>query len=437
MRFLGENTFYVYQIFIYSIYGYAILSIGSYVFKFDDMGTKYLYYFVLLTLLYPGLLNHFLSKIPLLEHFAYLFEPDGLLIIGVAGQYILGPIFQPSVFGIFILLSIYVFLRDKPFIAVVCLAIAIMFHSTYLLVGAILTCIYMAVIANKDKDYWKTLLLGMSSLFLAMQILLYTYFNFSPTTINTFSQAQDILVDYRIPHHVVVVNWFDRTVSIQIIVISLALYVTKHTKLYPILKWLLLTTIVLTVTHAFTGNKSLALLFPWRISVVLVPIASSILLASIISGTFQLFKQLSSKDWFMKRRTRYLLLVSGIAIVVLSLLFNFIGVGIHLFLGAEQVFGIIGGTILIAVSLIIPHKHEIARVLQQIRVVRLLQVAILVTIIMLGHSGVRHTAILFNEPRVGITASSKFVASTYQPGNLYLIPPDIESFRLAAKVPIS
>src|SRR6185369_7310634 len=65
-----------------------------------------------------------------------------------------------------------------------------------------------------------------------------------------------------------------------------------------------------------------------------------------------------------------------------------------------------------------------------------LQTVILTIIMVLGYLGVHQTITLLHSPRAGLTASARFVASTYQPGNLYLIPTNLELFRLAAKVPI-
>jgi hypothetical protein len=53
---------------------------------------------------------------------------------GLAGQYVLGPIFHPSIFGVLLLLSIYPSVQDRP-LAAVC-------HATYLLAAAILTIAY-------------------------------------------------------------------------------------------------------------------------------------------------------------------------------------------------------------------------------------------------------------------------------------------------------
>ncbi len=436
MRVFGENAFYLYQIVIQGIYAYSILGIGSYVFRFDHMGIKYVSYFVLLTALYSGLLARSLSELPGLWRFASVVDPNGLLTWGVAGQYILGPFFQPSVFGIFIVLSIYAFLRDKPFVAIVCLTIAATFHSTYILSAAVLTCTYMAAIVVKDKDYRKALLLGTTALVLVMPILIYNYLNFSPTTADISAQAQSILVDYRIPHHAIVTSWFGKSTLFQIIVVALSIYLVRRTRIFPVLLGPFLAATILTAAQVLTGNKSLALLFPWRISVFLVPIASSIILASIVSVIFQVFQQSLSKHLSLQRPTRLALLIGGITIVVLSLVSDFVGIGAQSGFGMKQFFGIIVGFGLLTTSLTVPRWQEISRVLQKTRFVRLLQAAILGAFIMLGYLGVRYTITLLNTPRVGLTASTRFIASTFQLGNLYLIPPDMESFRLAAKVPI-
>lgn len=442
IRVFGENAFYFYQIVIQVIYAYSILGIGSYVFRFDNMRMKYLSYFVLLATLYSGLLARFLSEVPGLQRLASIVDPNGQLVWGVAGQYILSPYFQPSVFGIFIVVSIYAFLRDKPFVAIVCLAIAATFHSTYLLSAAVLTLTYMAVIVVKDNNYRKALLLGTTASVLVLPIFIYIYLNFSPTTTDIFAQAQSILVDYRIPNHAIVTSWFGKSTLFQIIVVVLSMFLVRRTVMLLVLLGPFLAAMILTVAQLLTGDKTLALLFPWRISVFLVPIASSIIFAGVISVTFRIFqeKRPRLKHQFVKRPTRLALFIGGITIVVLSLVSNFVGIGSQSGFSMKQILGIIVGFVLFSASLAGPRWHEIPRFLQQTRTVRLFQAAILGTIlgtiIMLGYFGVRHIITLLDTPRVGVNASTKLTASTYQLGDLYLIPPDMESFRLAARIPI-
>jgi hypothetical protein len=120
----------------------------------------------------------------------------------------------------------------------------------------------------------------------------------------------------------------------------------------------------------------------------------------------------------------------------LSLISHFVGIGNQSGFGVKQFLGIFVGSALFTASLTIPYWQEVSHILQQTRVARVLQAAILGGIILLGMLGIRHTITLFNTSRVGVTASTRFIASTYQLGNLYLIPPDMEHFRLAARVPI-
>jgi hypothetical protein len=364
IQVLGENAFYFFYIAILAIYGYSILGIACDIFGVNGTSAKYLTYFALLTILDSGLLVHLLSKLPGFWPFAPIFESNGLLTRGVAGQSILGEIFQPAVFGVFLVLSILFFLREKPFIAIVCLAIATTFHSTYLLSSAVLTCTYMAIILVKSKDYRKALFLGATSLLLIAPSLLYVYLNFRPTTPDMFARAQSILVDYRIPHHAVVAKWFGMSAVFQIMVVVLSIYLVRHTRIFPILLTAFLASVLLTVTQLLTGNKSLALLFPWRISTFLVPIASSLILAKMVSIGFQILNKRPSKF------------------------------------------------------------------------VRSFRTVILAVILLLSYLGIRQTITLLNSPRAGLTASARFIASTYQSGHLYLIPPDMELFRLAARVPI-
>lgn len=365
IRVVGENAFYFQYMVILAIYVYCILGIGCYAFALGNSSIKYLSYFALLTVLYSGLLFSLLMKFPVLAPFASIVDPSyGLLTSGVAAQYILGPIFQPSTFGVFIIVSIYAFLRDKPLVAVLCLVVSAAFHSTYLLSAAVLTCAYMVVIFAKEKNLRKGLLVGISASLMVIPILTYILLHFSPTTADITQQAQSILVDHRIPHHAKLTNWFGLPTMFQITLIIFSIYLVRRTKLFPVLLLPFLSATILTIVQVITGNKTLALLFPWRISVLLVPIASSIILANIVSVIFRIFSEPISKS------------------------------------------------------------------------TKPLKAAILVLIIILGYVGIRRTITLLNADRIGRSTSARFVTSTFQPGNLYLVPPDLESFRLAARVPI-
>ena len=68
---------------------------------------------------------------------------------GVADQRMLGPVFQPSTFGVLLVLSVFLFLDRKPLFAGLCAALAAIVHPTYLLASGMLTASYMLVACGK------------------------------------------------------------------------------------------------------------------------------------------------------------------------------------------------------------------------------------------------------------------------------------------------
>ena len=92
----------------------------------------------------------------------------------------------------------------------------------------------MMSIVVRDRKYLKALTLGAAALALVMPILIYSYLRFRPTNPDIYTQAQDILINYRIPHHAKVVSWISKDVLFQIAFITLALYLVRQTKLFPV-----------------------------------------------------------------------------------------------------------------------------------------------------------------------------------------------------------
>ena len=361
---LDQNIFYFCYMVLLAIYCYSILDIVCHVTGIGSSNAKFLSYSALLILWYSGGLVHLLWRLPGLGRFAFVFDPNGTLTSGVAAQYLLGPVFQPSAFGVFLVLSISAFLSNRPVMAGACLAIAANFHSTYLLSAVVLGCTYVAIILVQEKNYRKAFLLGMTLVVLVIPSIALIYWNFSPTTANFSAQSQAILINDRIPHHAKVTVWFNKNALLQILLIACFIYLIRKTKLFSILLSAFLVSVLLTVIQVVSGNKMLALLFPWRISVFLVPIASAVIAAFLISGAFEKGGKTLSK------------------------------------------------------------------------IARPLQFVMIVVISVLVCSGIDHIIMRLNDPPVGLTASAQFAARTFQPDNLYLIPPEMESFRLAARVPI-
>lgn len=200
---------------------------------------------------------------------------------GVAGQYVLGAMYQPSTFGVLLVLSIALFGWYRPWAAAVAIAVAATWHSTYLLPGALLTAGYLAALLQQSR-YREALLLAVVALVLVLPITCYVGLTFGPTDAETFAEAQAILVDFRIPHHARVDLWLDATAVLQFAWVAVAIVLVRGTRLFLPLLVAFALMLVLTLVQALTGSTSLALLFPWRLSTVLVPVATTIMLAKLV-----------------------------------------------------------------------------------------------------------------------------------------------------------
>lgn len=312
-RYLHEYVFYCYYLLILGIYLYGILGIASHTHKINSSATKYLTYFAAVTLLHSVVFDKVFNEAP---------------TYGLARQYLLGPVFQPSTFGVFIVLSIYVFLRGKPLLAVLCSSIAATFHPSYLLAAVVLASAYMITIFKDEKDIKKALLVGATALLLVLPVLGYIYFSFGSTSPEKLSQAQSILIDHAIPGHAKPADWFSMYSVFQIIIMLVAIYIVRKSKLFPVLFLSFLVSALLTVAQIISGSKGLALLFPWRMSTFLVPISSCIILASIVSATFQKFgPQISKHRKVIKSR---------VAVAVLILALSGVGITAHRFVSATK-----------------------------------------------------------------------------------------------------
>jgi len=197
---------------------------------------------------------------------------------GLAGQRLLGAVFQPSVFGVFLLTSLAAFLRRRPLLAAVCAAIAATFHPTYLLAAAVLVLVYAGWTAARGEGWRSAAAIAVVALVLVVPILSYTVRNFSPTGPELLRLAQSALLE-RIPHHAVPAQWLDATAAVQMAILFSALALARRTPLFPLLAAPAAVALALTLIQVFTGSPTLALLFPWRLSTLLIPASTSVLLA--------------------------------------------------------------------------------------------------------------------------------------------------------------
>jgi hypothetical protein len=298
---IWDGFFYIWYALLMGIYLFSLAGIVSLYFDVRSSRARWWSFLSALILAHSAGLRYLLSQ-------ASNYELTYLLEDGLADQRLLGPVFQPSVFGVLLVLSIYLFLRKKPYLAALTAALAAIFHPTYLLGAAALTGAYIliTIFLNKTGDgsnqtrpdpaassnLSQAAGVGMIALLAVLPILAYVYTAFAATPPATSAQARHILVNVRIPHHALASWWFDYGAVIKIGIVLAALWMVRRTRLLVLLGVPSLIATVLTLTQVTLASDGLALLFPWRISTFLVPISTAVLLGALISWSFTRFPSL-------------------------------------------------------------------------------------------------------------------------------------------------
>ncbi len=271
VRLLGPTTFYFEYALILGLYVVSLRSIVSAAGILPGGSRARTAFGVALIALHSAALRFALR---------HALGPDWEFALegGVAGQRLLGAVFQPSVFGVFLLSSLAAFLRRRPLLAAACAAIAATFHPTYLLAAATLVLVYAGWTAWRGEGWRSAAAIAVLALALVIPILAYTVRNFSPTGPEISRLAQSALIG-RIPHHAVPAQWLSATVPVQMAILLSALVLARRTHLFPLLAAPAAVSLALSLIQVLTASPTLALLFPWRLSTILIPASSAVLLA--------------------------------------------------------------------------------------------------------------------------------------------------------------
>lgn len=288
-----EYCFYVYYFILFGIYVYSIFAIVNYIYDFHKSSLKNIAYFAAFIVLHT-------------VHLHILELDTGIdLHYGVALQYVLGPVFQPSTFGVLIICSICCSLYQRYIVAVILLAIAATIHPTYLVSAGILTFAYQVVILIEEQKIFKAFLIGLLSLALVLPVYSYMTLTFAPTNSELWQQAQEIIVRLRVPHHSLPQVWLKQDgykSYLQTLIVIVAIWLVRKTRLMWMLLIPLGMAIISTILQLIIDSNTIAFIAPWRISIVLVPISSSIILAAIVFGIFDQNQLLVEKHQYLIRR---------------------------------------------------------------------------------------------------------------------------------------
>jgi hypothetical protein len=203
---------------------------------------------------------------------------------GVAGHYIVGPGLQPSVFGVFLMVAFCAYAHGRPWSAILLSTLAAILHATYLLPAALFTIGVMIDQARRGHGR-RGFAMGAAALVFVVPALVYLWKTFQPTNGAIFAQAEEILVNTRIPHHARIECWLDGIAVMQWIWIAIGVVLVRHSQVFVVALVALVGALALTLAQAWTGNMTLALLFPWRMSAILMPLATVVIVGRLISLT--------------------------------------------------------------------------------------------------------------------------------------------------------
>lgn len=269
------EAFYVYSVIFIGVYVIALVGIGVAISGIGRSRSTRFVYFVLLVFLHSRILGRLSIDI-------VGWNAPRLLHYGVADQYILGRVFQPSVFGVLLPLSVLLFLRGRHRVAALLLGAAAAMHPAYVFGAVCLTFAYAVVMRREGRGVRPVAAMALLTLLPVAPVLLRDYLALRPASPELWKAGMEILVRERIPHHASLDGWFDFSAVLQIALVVGATVAVRRTRLFLVLLIPLGLGAVLTLLQLLLKSNALALLAPWRLSAFLVPVSSGILLALLV-----------------------------------------------------------------------------------------------------------------------------------------------------------
>jgi hypothetical protein len=207
---------------------------------------------------------------------------------GIAQQGLLFGYFQPSAMGVFMLLGLVYFFQAKYKEFLLCLLIAGAFHANYILLGALI--LGMAFIFQpKTLCKQKGLLLLLSLVW--GTYLLYSYYYFKVDS-PAFLEASTYFIQNN--PHLDPFNWLNLESALKLGFMFSFFWIYRESPMGKFLLALLGLTVLLSLLTLALKNVFLVNLAPWRMSVVLMPMA---IFLGIRKGA-EWFTALSGNKWF-------------------------------------------------------------------------------------------------------------------------------------------
>ena len=278
-RALPLVAFYAWALLLFGVYLYSLEGVASSAFHLRADPLKHRVFLALFVAVHAASFRYLLFK-TLGDSWSYTFEA------GFAGQRLLGPVLEPSMFGVLLLLSVHLASLGRYSQSVLAAVLAATFHPTYLLSAGLLILAYMIVQWSEGARRQSLMTAGLA-LLLVLPILVYTAAQFATPSAASLRQAQAILVRTRIPHHTLIEVWWNSSVVVQVLIVAAGIAIARKTRIFIVMATLAGAVAVLTLAQVTTGSMALALIFPWRPSTLLVPLGTTLLLGHGVEAVWR------------------------------------------------------------------------------------------------------------------------------------------------------
>ncbi len=381
--YLGDWWFYVAYQALIGAYIWSLLGILAHVVPGCRGPRAQLLALVALTAVHSEVLGYLIgfdtTRMPWWQMFTW----------GVAEQEIFGhAMFQGSAFGMLLPLSILLFLRGRAWAAVTVAALVVCVHPGYGLTAGAITLGYLAWLAAGGEQPSRLVGLAAWSGLLVLPVIADVAVRFGPTSRDAWIAANTILARH-LPRETWPFYWFPLKAWLQVGLIVAGLWRARRTALFPVMLVPFLAGVVLTLVQWMTGSVALALTFPWRVSVLLVPLATTLLIGGAASRLAARLDTVSAPRQ---------LVAKGLAIVALAGLA--VGGVVKMTLHAGYFYGM--SPVMQAAGRIVPEDR------------------------------LREFSQVLETDALGML---RFVRDSRRPGQVYLIPLDLERFRIDTGAP--
>lgn len=277
-RYTHDNVFYVLHFLLVALYVYSLVGILHVLFGSPASRARRWVFLAVIVVMHSVALATFAASL-------VGANLRVLLTDGVALQSIPGTMFQPNLFGVLLVWSLYMFLRGRVSLAGLGTGLAAFVHPTYLFGAAILTASYMWVTLRQSGDIRRVVTMGVLPLVLVLPILAYVYINFRGPIDH---EVASYVMNRRASHHLLVGRWLGPVAYGKLGLVLVGMYLVKRTPLLIPMLVSLVAASGLTLAYVLTGSWTLGAMFPWRLSVYLVPVSSSIIVGFIVSKVLAL-----------------------------------------------------------------------------------------------------------------------------------------------------